>query len=120
MKQAILMQKFNGLVIKATYAKVNVPELSYKSNCLHCKNDFLHSRITAKFCSEKCRKKQFTKEKLIREAIQNKRDFERRRLIEKQLEEQRKSEETITKIIQLGNRLEKDFKYIDLINQHKK
>ena len=65
MKQAIIMSKINGVVIKATYSRKNTPELSYSSKCNYCDNDFLHSRNTAKYfdhvvyCEVKNRKHSF-------------------------------------------------------------
>lgn len=119
MKQAIVMNKVNGVLIRATYAKINAPELSYESVCEHCQNSFLHSRKTARFCSDKCRKRNHLRSKAIQEAIIQRREMERRKLIKQQEIEEREKNESMERFIKFGNEIEKSLKIIRLMPKPK-
>ncbi|WP_353171063.1 hypothetical protein [Flavobacterium sp.] len=117
MKQAVIMSKINGVVIKATYSRKNTPELSYSSKCGYCENDFLHSRNTAKYCSDKCRKRDFFRIKNIENAIMQKREWERSMLLEKQKKEESQRVKNLNDFVKIGKDLERSFKVIRLQNQ---
>lgn len=117
MKSAVLMSKVGGVLVKATYSRKNTPELSYKSVCSHCQNEFLHSRVTAKYCSDKCRKRDYLRKKLMYEQIRMKREFERRRLIEEQERKDKEKAKGLKKIVKAAKDIESTFKIISMQNR---